>query len=231
LIPIKDNIPTDRFPAVTFALIVANVVAYVVAAAHGGSLISGPDGHELVRYGAVPHTLASGHRPDTIVTSMFLHASIVQLLVNLGFLWIFGNNVEDSMGASRFLAFYVAGGLVTLAVAVAVGPSSTAPIVGTAGAISAVMGGYLVLYRRARTLTLVLIPLFFTVIEVPTVVMLAVWFAVQVAFAATGLIDPVTSGGVAPYVSHLAGFALGLAMVRPLATRRKPTPPTAAVYR
>jgi membrane associated rhomboid family serine protease len=228
VIPIKDNIPTDRFPLVTLALIVANLVVYVLACAHGGSLISGPDAHELARWGATPHALTGGRRSGTVFSSMFVQASIVALFGNLLFLWLFGGNVEDAMGPLPFLAYYFMGGVLALALQVAVSPESTTPIVGAAGATAALLGGYLVLYPRARVLTLVLIPFFFTVIEVPVMVMLAVWIAVQAAFAAAGLIAPGTS---AAYLNYLGGLAFGALAVRLLATRRKPTPPTAAAYR
>ena len=147
MLPIKDNIPTDRFPLVTVALILANVVVYLLAVSHGGSFISGPDAHEIVKYGAIPYALthpgkATGSIPtwETVFTGMFMHASIVHIIGNMLFLWIFANNVEDSMGPVRFLAFYIAGGLAALALQVAIGPNSISPEVGAAGAISAVLG-------------------------------------------------------------------------------------------
>jgi membrane associated rhomboid family serine protease len=233
LIPIKDNIPTDRFPLVTVCLILANAVVYVLAVAHGGSLISGPDAHELAKYGVSPEQITdpTGRTWETVFTSMFLHASIVQIAGNMLFLWIFGNNVEDSTGRARVLAFYVVGGLAALALQVAVGPHSTAPTVGASGAIAAVLGGYIVLYPRARVLTLVLVILFFTVIEIPAMVMIGVWFAVQALFGAVGLTDPTGGGGVVADFAHVGGFVFGLLAIRALATRRKSVPPTAAAYR
>jgi membrane associated rhomboid family serine protease len=233
LIPIKENIPNDRFPLVTVSLILANIVVYVVAVAHGGSLISGPDAHELVRYGvsATQLTHPVGRTWETIFTSMFLHASILHLAVNMVFLWIFGNSVENATGRGRFLAFYVVGGLAALALGVAVGAHATAPTVGASGAIAGVLGGYVVLYPRGRVLTLVTIILFFTIIEIPALVMLGAWVVVQVVFAAAGLTDPTGGADAAAYVGYLGGLLFGLAAISPLATRRKPTPPTAAAYR
>jgi membrane associated rhomboid family serine protease len=233
LIPIKDNIPTDRFPLVTFCLILANVVVYVLAVAHGGSLFSGPDAHELVKYGVSPYQIThpAGRTWETVFTAMFMHASILHIAGNMLFLWIFGNNVEDSMGRVRFLAFYVVGGLAALALQVAVEPHSVAPTVGASGAIAAVLGGYVVLYPRARVLTLVLIIFFFTVVEIPATVMLGLWFAVQAVFGAVGLTDPTGAGGGVAYFAHVGGFVFGLLAIRALATRRKSVPPTAAAYR
>jgi membrane associated rhomboid family serine protease len=269
--PIKDNIPTDRFPFVTLALIVANVVVYLLAIRHGGSLISGPDTHEILKYGAVPYTLThsgahcaefarqtlSGPQPvgvfcsgqtlpdgtvahvgsigtittwETVFTSMFMHASILHIAGNMLFLWIFGNNVEDSMGPVKYLAFYLLGGLAALALQVAIGPSSTAPTVGASGAIAAVLGGYILLYPRAHVLTVVFIILFFTVIELPALWMLGIWFAQQAIFAAVNLTNPTGGGGGVAYFAHIGGFAFGLLAIRLLATNVKQVPPTHPVY-
>jgi membrane associated rhomboid family serine protease len=256
MIPIKDNIPTDRFPIVTAALVLANFIVYILAIRHGGSFISGPDTHEVVKYGTIPYAVlhpgthcglnASGSvacqktgvpRSDyipswqTIFTGMFLHASILHIGGNMIFLWIFGNNVEHAMGPVKYLAFYFVGGIAALALQVALGPHSTAPTLGASGAIAAVLGAYIVLYPRARVLTLVLMILFFTVIELPVWVMLGVWFAEQAVFAATGLTNPTGGGGGVAYFAHVGGFAFGLLAVRLLATRApRPVPPPRPVF-
>jgi membrane associated rhomboid family serine protease len=271
MFPIKDNIPTDRFPFVTLALIVANVVVYLLAIRHGGSLFGGPDTHEILKYGAIPYSLthsgshcaefaqqtASGLQPvgvfcngqtlpdgtvaqvgavgtiptwETVFTAIFMHASILHIAGNMLFLWIFGNNVEDSMGPLKYIAFYLLGGLAALALQVAIGPSSTAPTVGASGAIAAVLGGYILLYPRARVLTVVFIILFFTVIELPALWMLGIWFVQQAVFGAFNLTNPTGSGGGVAYFAHIGGFAFGLLTIRLLATNRKEVPPTAAVY-
>jgi membrane associated rhomboid family serine protease len=251
MIPIKDNIPTDRLPFVTIGLILSNVVVYLLAVAHGGSLISGPDAQEIVKYGATPYALTHpgvhcglvtatelGCGPgvsglpawQTVFTSMFMHASILHLAGNMVFLWIFGNNVEDSMGPLRFLGFYLLGGIAALGLQVAIDPDSLGPTLGASGAIAAVLGGYIVLYPRARVLTLVLIIFFFGVIELPAVAMIGAWFIVQAVFGAAGLTAPTSGGGVA-YFAHIGGFIFGVVAIRLVATRRKRTPPTAAAYR
>ncbi len=271
MIPIKDNIPTDRFPVVTFLLILANVVVYIIAIRHGGSLFSGPDTHEVVKYGAVPYALthpgthcaeyvqqtvvgaqpigmfcdrqtlpdgsiahvpAAGSLPtsETVFTSMFMHGSILHIAGNMLFLWIFGNNVEDSMGPVKFIAFYLLSGLAALALQVAVSPDSTAPTIGASGAIAGVLGGYLVLYPRARVLALVFIVFFFTVIELPAVVMLGIWFAEQALFGAVNLTNPVGGGGGVAYFAHVGGFIFGAAAIRLLATKRKQVPPRFPIY-
>jgi membrane associated rhomboid family serine protease len=253
LIPIKDNIPTDRFPLVTVALILANVIVYLLAVRHGGSIISGPDTHELVKYGAIPYALThSGqhcgliHQTElactsqqgvfhnlppweTVFTAMFMHASILHIAGNMLFLWIFGNNVEDSMGPIRYLLFYFVGGLCALALQVAVGPNAAVPTVGASGAIAAVLGGYIVLYPRARVLSLVFIIFLFTVVELPALVMLGIWFVEQAVFGAVGLTSVAGSGGGVAYFAHVGGFVFGLLAIRLLATKRKQVPPTRVV--
>jgi membrane associated rhomboid family serine protease len=219
VIPFKDNIPTDATPVVTLALIAANVVLYIVATAHGGSLITGPDAQQLAKYGLIANELTW----DKVFTAMFVHASILQLLGNMAFLWWFGNTIEDAVGGVRFFGIYVVGGVLAAGIQVVLDPDSTATIVGAGGAISAMLGGYTVLYRGARLLTLVLIPLLFTVIEVPVLVMLVLWFAMQAAFAIAGLIDG------AAYAGEVGAFAIGALTIKLLATRRKPIPPTRVV--
>jgi len=254
VIPIKDNIPTDRFPFVTVALIAINFVVYFLAVRHGGSIISGPDNQEVVKYGAIPYALThpgshcalvpgaqesikcvDAPLPNTIptwqtiFTAMFMHASIIHIGGNMLFLWIFGNNIEDAMGPIKYLAFYLVGGVAALALQVAISPDSAVPTIGASGAIAAVLGGYILLYPKSRVLTFVIIIFFFTVIELPALVMLGIWFAEQAAFAAAGFTTPATGGGGVAYFAHIGGFVFGLLTVRLLATRRKQVP-TRPVY-
>jgi membrane associated rhomboid family serine protease len=255
VIPIKDNIPTGRFGFVTLGLILANFVVYILAIRHGGSFISGPNAFEELKYGAIPAAithpgahcgvLVSGAIScqkhgvpslfyiatwETVFTAMFMHASILHIGGNMIFLWIFGNNVEEAMGPIKYGLFYLAGGIAALALQVAVAPNSTAPTIGASGAIAAVLGAYIVLYPRARVLTLVLIIFLFTVIELPAWVMLGLWFAEQAVFGAAGLTDPTGSGGGVAYFAHVGGFVFGLLAVRLLATRRRPVGSKKPVY-
>jgi membrane associated rhomboid family serine protease len=159
---------------------------------------------------------------ETVFTAMFMHANILHIAGNMLFLWIFGNNVEDSMGPLRYIVFYLLGGIAAFALQVAVAPNSPAPTLGASGAIAAVLGGYILIYPKARVLTLVIIIFFFTVIEIPAWVMLGIWFAEQAAFGAVGFTSPTggAGGGVA-YYAHIGGFIFGLLVIRLLATRRK----------
>jgi membrane associated rhomboid family serine protease len=250
MIPLRDNIPTDRFPIVTVALIIANVIVYLLSIRHGGSLISGPAQPEVVKYGAIPFEITHPSQHCTIVqtaqgegigcgpgpvpgqiatwatvfTAMFSHASILHIAGNMLFLWIFGNNVEDAMGPVKYVAFYILGGIAALALQVAVGPNSEVPTLGASGAIAAVLGGYILLYPRARVVTLIFIILFFTVIELPALVVLGIWFVQQAIFGAVGLTNPAGGGGGVAYFAHVGGFVFGLLTVRLLATKRKTVP-------
>jgi membrane associated rhomboid family serine protease len=160
---------------------------------------------------------------------MFMHASIIHIGGNMIFLWIFGDNVERAMGRVKYLLFYLVGGLAATALQVAVGPNSTAPTLGASGAIAAVLGAYIVLYPRAKVLTLVFIIFLFTVIELPAWVMLGVWFAEQAVFGAAGLTNPTGGGSGVAYFAHVGGFVFGLLAVRVLAQRARAQPTMPAV--
>jgi membrane associated rhomboid family serine protease len=235
--PVKDNIPARSFPLVTLGLILANVVAYVLAIRHGGSLISGPDLREVYKYGVIPdalahHLFAGNHARalnplapwETVFTAMFMHASILHIAGNMLFLWIFGNTVEDALGHLKFLLFYLLAGVAATALQVAIDASSTAPMLGASGAIAGVLGAYIVLYPRAGVLTLVVIVLFVTVIEVPASVMIGVWFVEQAIFAATHLTNPTGAGSGVAYFAHVGGFVFGLLTIRLLVRSREPVP-------
>jgi membrane associated rhomboid family serine protease len=160
---------------------------------------------------------------------MFMHGGFLHIIGNMLFLWIFGNNVEDAMGPLKFIAFYLLGGIAALALQVAFNTDSTVPTIGASGAIAGVLGGYILLYPRARVLTLIFIIFFVTFIEIPAVWVLGLWFLQQIYFGVADLSDP-TGGGVA-YFAHIGGFAFGLIFIRIFATRiRKQPEPRLPVY-
>jgi membrane associated rhomboid family serine protease len=160
----------------------------------------------------------------TVFTSMFLHGSFLHIFGNMLFLAIFGPNVEDAMSRPRFLAFYLLGGLVALAAQVAVSPASSAPTLGASGAIAAVLGGYVLLHPRARVLTLVFIVFFFTIVELPAIVLLGLWFVEQLWLGLAGLASPLSGSEGVAYFAHIGGFAFGLLAIRAFASRRRATP-------
>ncbi len=248
MIPLRDNVPTDRVAWATYALILVNIVVYLFfekAAAHG---ILHVDQETVIRYGAIPLELAhpsrqclqaldaagnlvcGAHLPGardtaafwlTPFTAMFMHGGILHIAGNMLFLWVFGNNIEEAMGRVRFVAFYLLGGVAAIALQTAVDPGSAVPTIGASGAIAAVLGGYIVLYPRARVLTMVFL-LFIFFVELPAVLVLGLWFLEQVAFGAGSLTNPVGDGGGVAYFAHVGGFAFGLLVVRALERRRNP---------
>ena len=161
----------------------------------------------------------------TVVSSMFLHGSFLHIFGNMLFLAIFGPTLEDALGRVRFPLLYLAGGLVALGAQVLADPGSTAPTLGASGAIAAVLGAYILLYPRARILTLVLIIFFVTIVEVPAVLLLGFWFLLQLYFGLAGLASPLDGGGGVAYFAHIGGFVFGLLAIRLLLGRQGSEPP------
>ena len=231
MFPLKDNLPTGRFPVVTAALVVANVLVYLFLQDGGWELASNTQGQWPVDdYAAVPCELSDecasqGSVSDvaSVFTAMFMHGGLLHLGGNMLFLWIFGNNVEDSMGAVKFLGFYLAGGVAAMALQTGVHVASDVPTLGASGAVSAVLGGYVLLYPRARVVTLIFIVIFFTTVELPALAVIGLWFVQQLVFGALDYTTPGEAGGVA-YFAHSGGFLFGLLAVRLLATRRRAAP-------
>ena len=163
---------------------------------------------------------------------MFMHGSILHLAGNMLFLWIFGNNVEDSMGHVKFVIFYLLGGIAALALQTAIGPNSVIPTIGASGAIAAVLGGYILLYPRARVVTVIFIVFFFTILELPAMLVLGLWFVEQVAFGYFDVANPTGGGGGVAYFAHIGGFVFGLAAIKLFASNAKDysPPPKYPVY-
>jgi membrane associated rhomboid family serine protease len=241
VLPIKDDIPTRRFPVLTVALIAINCIVYLLF--EQSLLTLSDEGNEVVvEYGAIPYEVTNpgrecdelegrilcetqeGQLPEdqapwwvTLFTSMFLHGSLLHLGGNMLFLWVFGNNVEDSMGRVRFVVFYLLGGLAALGLQIVTDTDSAIPTVGASGAIAAVLGAYALLYPHARVVTLVFIIIIFTVIELPALLVLGLWFLLQLLPAFS---DPIgEGGGGVAYFAHIGGFLFGLATIKLFATR------------
>jgi rhomboid family protein len=157
----------------------------------------------------------------TVFTSMFMHGGLFHIAGNMLFLWVFGNNVEDSMGRLRFLLFYLLAGVVAVYAESFLDPGSTLPTIGASGAVSGVLGGYILLYPRARVLTMIIIIFFFTFIEIPALIMLGIWFLLQALPAFSQLATPDVAGGEAgvAYLAHVGGFIFGLATIKLFASR------------
>jgi membrane associated rhomboid family serine protease len=227
MFPYKDENPTLRTPVVTVALIAANVAAWLLLQGMGQSPILEQSvcqlglvpGHLL---GAIPAGTRVRLGPDeycrighlsawaTVFTSMFMHGGWLHLIGNMWFLWIFGNNVEDSSGRIRFLVFYLACGAIAAAAQSLANPDSPIPMVGASGAISGIMGAYIVLYPRVRVHMLVVLGFYIGKIAVPAYLMLGYWLLIQLVSGALAVGQE--SGGVA-FLAHAGGFVAGMALI------------------
>jgi membrane associated rhomboid family serine protease len=240
MIPLSDDNPTLRTPAVTIGLLVAIAAAWVVA--QGAGLDPRTLMASVCNLGMVPGEITGAAKPGTAlpigggmacvvdaepvnwltpITSMFLHGSWAHLLGNGLFLWVFGNNIEDSMGRLRFLAFYLVCGLAGAAAQVAVDPASPVPVVGASAAISGVMGAYLVLYPRVRVNMLFIFVIIFKVIPLPAWAVLIYWLVLQVLGVLPQFSGPASepAGGVA-FMGHVGGFVAGVLLVKLFEDRR-----------
>jgi membrane associated rhomboid family serine protease len=222
MFPLRDDNPTELLPVVTLAVIAACTAVWLLV--QGGGFDARVLTDSLCGLGAIPAELTgagagaysgSPCRPggltwQTLLTSMFLHGGWMHLIGNMWFLWIFGNNVEDSMGHLRFVVFYLLCGTVAAVAHVVSEPASGLPVVGASGAISGVMGAYLVLYPRARVRTLLVLIVFITLVDLPAWVYLGYWFLLQLASSAGRPAGAV--GGVA-FMAHVGGFVAGVLLI------------------
>ena len=279
MLPLKDNIPTDRFPILTVVFIAINIVVF----AWQLTLDDGPNSSEspkipglsaadeaVFELGAIPYrlthpgkncgvvTVPEGSNPQglepivcegsadrreavetpgvrvvdlegpawwaTILTSMFMHGGWLHIIGNMLFLWVFGNNVEDAMGRLRFLAFYVLAGAAAVYAQSAIDPTSTIPTIGASGAVAGVLGAYILLHPKARVVTLVIIIFFVTLIEIPAMILLAIWALLQFLPALGQLgVGDMPADSVA-YVAHVGGFVFGLLAIKLFTARRDERP-------
>ncbi|MDP9189277.1 MAG: rhomboid family intramembrane serine protease [Actinomycetota bacterium] len=297
MIPLKDNIPTDRFPVVTVAFIAINVLVFVWQLTYSTDPQLSEPPYDLgnidqssLEYGAIPYRIThpsekadcaigpvetgggqlelgvvcpgtaeydeavliersvgpiTGTVPGaetssgldllpldqapwyvSLFTSMFMHGGILHIAGNMLFLWVFGNNIEDSMGRLKFAAFYLAAGLVAVYSQAALEVDSTVPTIGASGAVAGVLGAYALLHPKARVLTLIFIIFFVTVVEIPALILLGIWFVLQFVPALGQVATPEVGGGEGiAYFAHVGGFIFGLAVVKLLARRREPPLP------
>jgi len=233
VIPLRDNIPTTKTPVVTYALIAANVIVYFFWQRGGLTLGDPSSPHyvcQLQDWAAIPYEfthpgdqvqIANGCAPPdaptyaTVFTAMFMHGGLLHLGGNMLFLWIFGNNVEDSMGRVKFVIFYLLGGIAALLLQIIVGPNSQVPTLGASGAIAAVLGGYILIFPRARVVTVIFIVFFFTILELPALLVLGIWFLEQAVMGYFDLAQPTGGGGGGvAYFAHVGGFVFGLLAIR-----------------
>ncbi|MBM4439757.1 MAG: rhomboid family intramembrane serine protease [Candidatus Rokubacteria bacterium] len=233
MLPLKDDVRSQSFPLFTVLLIAGNVGAflYQMSLELGAGRVSQEAATAfIIEFGAVPCRITGlcplGEFPApavSVFTSMFLHGGLFHIAGNMLYLWIFGDNVEDTLGHARFLLLYLLAGVAAVAAQTVVNPASQVPMVGASGAISGVLGAYLLLFPRASILTLIMFGFFVRFVQVPALIVLGFWIVVQffnglISFGARG-----TEGGGVAWFAHIGGFLAGLALLfllRPRARRR-----------
>ena|SRR6185503_2835945 len=222
MIPLRDRNPSGIFPVVTLALILVNVAFFLYEVHLGPALMTFLKHHALIpaevtgtlRY----HQVTVSDTVEPFFTSMFLHGGWLHLITNMWFLWIFGDNVEDTLGTFRYVIFYFLCGLAAALTQYAIQPQSPVPMLGASGAIAGVLGAYAVLFPGARVLTLVPIFLFIQILEIPAIVILGYWFLLQILSGSMAAVAP-GQGGVA-FWAHIGGFVAGMVLVLLLRPRR-----------
>jgi membrane associated rhomboid family serine protease len=246
MFPYHDENETQRTPYITLLLIALSVLAWLFVQGAGTALSLARSVCELglipgeLTLAAAPGTrfpmgdglvcvVDPGRQSFTLLTSMFLHGSWMHLLGNMWFLWLFGNNIEDAMTRPRFVAFYLLCGLAAALAQVAAEPDATVPMVGASGAISGVMGAYLVLFPRVRVHTMVPLGFFLHSMALPAWVMLIYWAFLQVAGGVTSL--TAEQGGGVAFWAHLGGFVAGVVLIKVFARRDRVIAHTAHHFR
>jgi membrane associated rhomboid family serine protease len=219
MIPLKDKNPTKLVPFVNVAIIVVNILVFAYELSRGVGL------NEFIRRFAVVPLDISGifigkaipfKSIGTLFTSMFLHAGWLHLGGNMLYLWVFGDNIEDKLGHSRYLFFYLICGLISSVLYIYVDPQSAVPTIGASGAISGVLGAYLLLFPKARVLTVIPIFIFLQFIELPALIVLGLWFVLQFFSGLASLgYGTAEAGGIA-WWAHIGGFTAGLILVLPM---------------
>ncbi len=216
MIPLRDDNPTRTFSFVTIALIVANVAVFL----YEWTLPSEPAIRAFFAdFALIPVAVTEARNVDayaTVLTSMFLHGGWLHLIGNMLYLWIFGNNIEDSVGHVAFIIFYLLCGIAAATAQIAVNPDSAVPMVGASGAVSGVLGAYLLLFPRARVLVALPIWIFIKLFYVPAVLLLVLWFGMQLL---SGSATVGREGGVA-FWAHIGGFVAGMVLI-PIFKRRQ----------
>jgi membrane associated rhomboid family serine protease len=223
MIPLKDDNPTRSFPFVTIVLIVINCLLFIIELMQGERIIS-----FINSYGCIPYEITVGDDIEpfiffpvrlTILTSMFLHGGWMHLIGNMLYLWIFGNNIEDRVGHFRFIFFYIITGIVATLAQILVSPYSRIPQIGASGAISGVLGAYLLLFPKAKVLTLVPIVYFIRIIRIPAFIVLGFWIVLQIINGFVSYSNT-AQGGIA-FFAHIGGFIAGLGLIKLFLIGRK----------
>jgi len=210
MIPIRDRLVTHSFPVVNYALIALNVIVFIF------QWLAGPNQEAMIyEFALIPANVTSGvdvGDVSDILTSMFMHGGLLHILGNMLYLWIFGDNVEDSMGKVKYLLFYLIGGFVAALTHILTNPNSQIPTVGASGAIAAVLGAYLVLYPQSKVETFIPLGFYMRLTVLPAVIVLGLWFVLQL-FNGVMSLGAADVGGVA-FWAHIGGFVAGVVLAR-----------------
>ena len=219
MIPIRADNPTDRLPWITLALIAMNISVFLYELSLSAEELS----HTVAKWGFVPASTMAVGDPSVIVTllltamtSMFLHAGWIHLGGNMLYLWVFGNNIEDRLGPVRFILFYLGAGIVAVAAQTIADRMSEIPLIGASGAVAGVLGAYVILYPRAKIITIVPVLFVLEMAAIPASFVIGFWFLLQIASGLGSLASTTPGGGVA-WFAHIGGFAAGAAAMLPLA--------------
>lgn len=214
MFPIRDHNPSGRRPYITYALMAVNIAVFIGY----WPIMNDPRAltEFYLNWSMIPAKIMFDGSYETLISSMFLHGGLMHLAGNMLFLWVFGDNLEDEMGRLPFLAFYLACGVGAGLAQLASAPYSLVPMVGASGAIAGVMGGYLLMFPKAKVDVVVIIVFFIRILPIPAWIMLGLWFLLQLF---GGVSTPTASGGVA-YWAHAGGFVAGVVLTLPLLIRR-----------
>ncbi|MBI5582545.1 MAG: rhomboid family intramembrane serine protease [Deltaproteobacteria bacterium] len=221
MIPLKDDNPTGQFPLVTIGLIAANVLVYIYQLTLPSLQLEAL----IFRYGAIPYNLTHPLAKDllyvtalpailTVFSSLFLHGGFLHLASNMLYLWIFGDNIEDYLGHLRFMLFYLISGFFAALFHTLADINATIPVIGASGAIAGILGAYLVLFPRANVSTLFLFIIIVRIIKVPAVLILGLWFLIQLLNAG--------SGGAVAWFAHIGGFLTGMILIKVFRSAPRP---------
>jgi len=201
MIPLKDDIHSQKRPIITIILIALNVAVFIYQMSLGREVNA-----FIFQFGMIPRDIVAGHNLYTLFSSMFVHGGFLHILGNMLFLWIFGDNVEDAFGHFGYLLMYIASGLAGSGVQILTAINSKIPTIGASGAISGVLGAYFILYPRAKVLALVPIFFFIRIMNLPAYIFLGFWFLLQLLYGSAG------GGSGVAFFAHVGGFVAGVLM-------------------
>ena len=209
MLPLYDENPTRNFPALTIAIMSANILIYL----WGLSVLPAELDRVYYEFGMIPIDVTRSplRGTPTIISSMFLHGGFLHLAGNMLYLWIFGNNIEDVLGKFRFVLFYLVCGAIAAFCHVASNTGSHIPMIGASGAIAGILGGYIVLFPQAKVKTLIFLGFFITVVRIPALVLLLIWMGLQVFNS----ISVSAEGGGVAWFAHIGGFVAGMVLILP----------------